>query len=192
MCPLFGTPRDLPENKLPTYEDVMRCCSFERQNLAPLEGSEEPEFSKIASIVAQKTLNLYEKASIPSVSYDRTLALIKKYHDACNGTKKSLPKVPSSATVSKKVVDFKMRAKKLFDFATCKCVNFDTCSCEKSKRVPVRERAFLTDQRTDRKLFIGGIDEEVTRALQKRELRKSKDLARSTPVLTEETANENI
>lgn len=82
MCPLFGSPRALTGTQLPTYEDMMRYCGFKRQNLAPFQGSKEHEFSKIASIVAQRTLSLYEKVSNPSVSYDRTLAFIKKYHDA--------------------------------------------------------------------------------------------------------------
>lgn len=33
-CPLFGNPRDLPQNKLPSQEDVLKCCFQERYNLA--------------------------------------------------------------------------------------------------------------------------------------------------------------
>nr|CAD7457485.1 unnamed protein product [Timema tahoe] len=33
-CPLFGYPRDLVLNKLPTHEDVLKCCFQKRYNLA--------------------------------------------------------------------------------------------------------------------------------------------------------------
>ena len=34
-----------------------------------------------------------------------------------------------------------------YDIATCKCKDLASCKCEKSRKVPVIEKAFLLDQR---------------------------------------------
>ena len=69
-------------------------------------------------------------------------------------------------------INFLGHSKKLFDFAHCKCDSFDSCTCHKDIKVPIIERSFLLDQRSDRKLYIGPQDLKQSSKLQKREARK--------------------
>ena len=55
----------------------------------------------------------------------------------------------------------------LFDISACKCTNLESCSCDKNRKVPMKERNFLKDQRNDRSLFIGMLDQEETARLTK-------------------------
>jgi hypothetical protein len=66
---------------------------------------------------------------------------------------------------------------KLFDIAACKCKEF-LCKCNKIRRVPVEECTFLLDQRTTRKMVIGGIDKTITEHIHKKMIRQSKEAAR--------------
>lgn len=61
-CPIFGTPKDLSLNKLPTGEDVLRCLSNERYNLALKINNKRVSFSQVANTVANKIISLYKKA----------------------------------------------------------------------------------------------------------------------------------
>ena len=55
------------------------------------------------------------------------------------------------------------KSKDLFDFSSCKCYSFSTCSCPKQMKIPVLEQMFLTDQRNERKMIIGNVDKEATK-----------------------------
>jgi len=66
---------------------------------------------------------------------------------------------------------------KLFDIAACKCKE-SLCKCDKTRRVPVEERTFLSDQRTTRKMVIGGIDKTITEQRHNRMIRQSKEAGR--------------
>ena len=60
----------------------------------------------------------------------------------------------------------------LFDISACKCTNLESCSCDKSRKVPMKERNFLKDQRNDRSLFIGKLDQDETARLTNNTKRK--------------------
>lgn len=52
----------------------------------------------------------------------------------------------------------KVKSKKLFDFATCRCTSRLNCKCPRDKKVPHADYGFLKDQRTKRELsFIAKI-----------------------------------
>lgn len=55
----------------------------------------------------------------------------------------------------------------LFDIAACKCSSFDSCTCSKDKKVPIIERSFLLDQRTNRQVMIGTHDHHATQKIQR-------------------------
>ena len=50
-------------------------------------------------------------------------------------------------------------------------LNFSACSCVSAEKVPRKEREFLLDQRTNKKMVISGVDR-----LESLRLRKLKDL----------------
>ncbi|ESO12755.1 hypothetical protein HELRODRAFT_159338 [Helobdella robusta] len=71
--------------------------------------------------------------------------------------------------------------KTLFDISACKCgEDFDNCFCK--NKVPKRERDFLTDQRTVRKMIIGNTDKKISQSLQKSLARKAKEEARLSKI----------
>ena len=64
---------------------------------------------------------------------------------------------------------------RLFDISACKCI-FEVCSCDKNRKVPSAEQAFLHDQRTLRLMAIGGIDKLASKNIAMKLLRKAKEL----------------
>ena len=66
----------------------------------------------------------------------------------------------------------------LFDVCACKCSDFNEYSCEKSRKVPIKERHFLIDQRGSRMLFIGEVDKKETERLSENFNRKETEKQR--------------
>ena len=64
----------------------------------------------------------------------------------------------------------------MFDIAACQCQNLlQICNCtKKENKVSQEERAFLVDQRNERKLFIDKIDIDITEKNKKRQVRQEK------------------
>ena len=52
--------------------------------------------------------------------------------------------------------------KNLFDLSTCTCLDFERCTCKPKNRVPLAERDFLCDQRSDRRMVIAELDKAAT------------------------------
>ena len=70
----------------------------------------------------------------------------------------------------------------LFDICACKC--FDSgarersaCKCPLACKIPATEWEFWIDQKTNRNMFIGKVDKEVTVKLQKKAKRTSKTIS---------------
>ena len=66
----------------------------------------------------------------------------------------------------------------LFDISACNCKDFTASNCPKEKKVPIQERIFWVDQRSERKMCIGTIDKKVT--MEKSFQRKLSRKVRST------------
>ena len=168
-CPIFGSPKDISQINLPTYEDMLRCCFFERLNLAPKTGNKEPCFSIIAENVAAKIESVWAKAStaIPIVTHSRILQMIHTYHGKYTNIKRSYKRDKTRTAFQAKINTFRQEAcTKLFDIAACKCIAFENCTCERTKKIPRNEYNFLKDQRTTRLLYIGSLDINETKRLQ--------------------------
>ena len=58
----------------------------------------------------------------------------------------------------------------MFDICICKCKIFIDCHCK--VKVPIRERYFLVDQRTVRKMAIGNVDKKAAQLLHNNMKRK--------------------
>ena len=53
--------------------------------------------------------------------------------------------------------------KKLFDISACKCLDFERCTCKLKNQVPLAERDFLCDQRSDLiRMVIAELDKAAT------------------------------
>nr|CAD7445687.1 unnamed protein product [Timema bartmani] len=106
-CPLFGYPRDLVLNKLPTHEDVLKCCFQKRYNLALETNNKCVSFYKVSAIVAQKIKSVFDKALIPTVSEYRIVQLTNAYHDSYYKLRKSYNCDTNKATFKEKIENFK-------------------------------------------------------------------------------------
>ncbi|KAK3924212.1 2,6-dihydroxypyridine 3-monooxygenase [Frankliniella fusca] len=174
-CSLFGASSDFTGNQLPTYKDVMKCVADVRATLMAERGNNyTPSIFEVASVVARRVKVIWDKATIPTLSEDYIIKLIQRYNDKCIAIKKSISK--TSAPVVQNRNKFLSEARcRLFDVAACKCPSFENCKCERLLKVPVQEQSFILDQRTDRKMVIGGVDVKTTAVLQKREARRERD-----------------
>lgn len=167
-CPIFGTIQDLKDNVLPTYQEVMKCYEWSRIQIKIQSGSnKEPSFSEIAQIVTQRVEEVWQKASIPVVSHNRVIQLLKAYHLKCKNLLKSLKRLSHE-----RKTEFLQQSEFLFDICSCKCKIISQCNCPREVKVPREEHDFLMDQRGERKMIIGGIDRNRTKNLKKKLARK--------------------
>ncbi|GBN13582.1 hypothetical protein AVEN_120595-1 [Araneus ventricosus] len=107
-CPIFGRPEDISQINLPTYEDMLRCCFFQRLNLVPKTRNKEPSFSRIAENVATKIESIWAKAStaIPIVTHSRVLQMIHTYLGKYTNFKKSYKRDNTSKAFQTKIKAF--------------------------------------------------------------------------------------
>lgn len=173
-CAIFGNACELREIVLPTYTDVMRHYFFERQ-IFKENSKKDPSVSDISNVIATKLKILWTKASIPSVSHERVKKMIVDYHRKYKALLKHRKERIGNDNFRKKVDEFRSKADStLFDISTCKCSSFTDCGCDRMKRVPKEEQLFLEDQRTNRKMMIGGIDIKSTKKREQLVERKRK------------------
>lgn len=169
-CRIFGSFDELSERKLPTYKNVMKYYNLVRYRVKVTNSSKkEPTINEISEIVTQKVESLWFKASIPIISHTRVMQLYKTYHAKCTNLIKSWNRLSED-----KKQDFLLSFEKILDLSACKCKNFQLCSCPKEKKCPIAEQTFLTDQRTNRKMVMDGIDLTATRKNMKSIERKQK------------------
>lgn len=173
-CPIFGMAEEIPKNVLPTKADVMRYYQWFRHNLKAGQNKKEPSFLQIVTPVARGIEKVWQNASIPVVSRKRIIQLIKNCHDKYMNLMKSYKARKTQNSFNEKLVTFRNSYNVLFDIASCKC-DSSSCHCEKTRKIPKPEQQFLLDQRTQRKMRIGGIDLKATKKLQAKLQRKLKD-----------------
>ena len=69
-CPIFGAPKPLPGNMLPTYEDVLKCHLYERFQVIK-RSKKDPSAKLITRNISENIKTIWDKASIPTVSDKR-------------------------------------------------------------------------------------------------------------------------
>jgi len=67
---IFGQPKVLSSSTLPSYEDVIRACQFERITLLEIS-RKEPIFSAICQLVADSDKKIWNSALKQTVSLKR-------------------------------------------------------------------------------------------------------------------------
>lgn len=181
-CPVFGLPEKLPVSQLPTYNDIMKYYLFIRHELKPDITTKEPTVHEISERLAQEVLEIWQKSSLPTVSFKRILQLIRVYHDKYRCLMKPYRGRQTNIKYQEKINKFISDSHSLFDICICKCKVISDCNCPKECRIPKVEVDFLLDQRTTRKMMIGGVDVATTAKNKKKQERKEKALYRSTEV----------
>ncbi|GBL75381.1 hypothetical protein AVEN_194577-1 [Araneus ventricosus] len=195
-CPIFGEPRSFLQNKLSTYECVIRCCFEERYNLSLVTNNKNVSFPKVASTVVKQIKCLYDKASIPSLSDCQIVKIINVYHDSYIKIRKSYKRDKDKPLFKARLEDLKLKARSLFDVAACKCTMTVKCTCqnttdayqcailikclcEKTNKIPVLELRFMFLQRNYNLGKIGSIDKTLTKKINVKTERKARDLQRA-------------
>lgn len=157
---VFGYPKELAKNVLPTCEGVFKAyCHYQQNNACN-------SVYDIAKNIAAEVTEIYANASIPTIAFH-----IEKGND--------LRKYPESKRSSTSYQESLSCFSKLFDICSCKCVDGGIrerkdCTCPLECKIPRIEWDFWIDQKTTRKMVIGKIDPFVTSKLQKLEERKWK------------------
>ena len=80
-CPIFGDSCDFSKNQSPSYNAVIKCYQFVRNEM---ESDNEKDFpvSVIVSEEAKKVQAIYKRPSITYATKPRTIARIKNYNQA--------------------------------------------------------------------------------------------------------------
>ena len=173
-CPKIWNLRDLSKTVLPTYSDVVKGYLHERQ-LIKLTTNKDPSVSKIFEPFVMKIKDLWIKALIPCVSDNRIRRMISNYHSKYRNILKSIKRKKDNVKFKDKRSEFKSHSDKtLLDISSCKCQSFSVCSCTRDRKIPERNKTFLTDQRTSKKMAIGGVNAAVSKKIVIREERKSR------------------
>lgn len=170
-CHIFGAGKELPKNALPTYEDVMKYfISVTQSNGNVFRDSAK----KAIEVVALDVEKIWTRASIPIIKHCTIVTRLKAYHQKYNAIKKYAENQQTSDKYKNKLKMFQKHSKLIFDIATCKCQLNTSCDCTKDRKIPIREREFLADQRGARKMMIGPVDNKISKAIVASNARKLK------------------
>lgn len=156
---VFGNPlSEFPTSELPTRMQVGKHIVF-------LKESKFSNNKELISHLAQTIIDLWHRAGIPPQPTKTVKTKLQRFLQ--EGSEVSKRAKRSDRRTRK----FKDSLHSLFDISACQCKDIDACRCAKDMKVPAREREFLLDQRTLRKMQIGAIDKPVT-AMMKRRMTK--------------------
>lgn len=154
-CPVYGIANELETKQLPNIREVMQHFSFIQTQFPT-----NIKTSDIAIKVATNVLEIWNKASIPTVSAKRVQQKIESLRKALRVILKRKGEAKNTA--------FSLawqESSNLFDIAECQCLEYNNCACPRDAKVPTLEREFLLDQRNERKMVIGCLDKETTNKL---------------------------
>ena len=110
--------------------------------------------SRICNQLASDIVPVYQRPSVSPSSVQGIVKQLQMYHDKYQNIMRWHKSRWESAYFKEKVRAFVL----LFDFSSCKCVDFANCNCAKEKQVPQTEQSFFSDQWDPRRRFIGSID----------------------------------
>ncbi len=79
-CPIFGIPKRMNLNSLPTVGDVLMDYQWVRLDLRE-HPEKEPTVSEITTVLTNKIKEVWMRASIPTVTIKRISQLVRFHHD---------------------------------------------------------------------------------------------------------------
>ena len=140
-CDVFGQPRSLPTSSLPSYQDVMRACQFERFTLLQIS-SKEPAFSDICELIADSIVKVWNSASVPIVSLKRVKDMMNIYHQKLKKILYDYRTRVDTPVYQAKLCDFRNQSKLLFEIAACKCSDFFHAAAFLLKKFLIKNASF--------------------------------------------------
>lgn len=168
---VFGDPKELCQNVIPLGVDVFKAYMHHQRK------KDNNTVKETCRLVAQQVMDIYIKASIPTIEFDSIVRRVQRLIDKGS----ELRKYPESKRTSDAYQGNVSRFYELFDVCSCKCYdegirNRNSCTCPRENKIPALEWPFWIDQKSDRKMVIGSIDISESRKIVKREKRKVKQL----------------
>lgn len=140
----FLYPAVLPENKLPTYAEVLNYFLYLQKNDAQLTAT------AASLLVGNKVANFWEQCSIPIIQEMSISKKIRLWNEKYKHLLDNMRKSKKSKSALERFQELQHEAANLFDIACCNCIELEDCSCEESAKVPPPMRDFLNDQRNQR------------------------------------------
>ena len=149
-CVIFGAPRNLPTNTLPTYTDLVKKYIQLRHDLKTDNGK-YPSFLDISHKLCYEVEEIWEMASLPTVTHGQAIKKLRSFHDKYSTILKVYKRKKDQPNYQRRLLNFRDKANILFDISKCKCFDMASdCKCAKEHKVPGHERQFLEDQRGPR------------------------------------------
>ncbi len=174
----FGTVQPLRTTQLPTALDII-CAYDDGKNSSCLRYTSRNDKSKVIHQLGQTTLDIWKKASIPTIKDHsvemKIMRMIDAMFDKPFKLKEKQKADPGFMTAKCKNID------KLFDIAKCGCYrgcqNMEEaqqvkCQCQPSHKIPEKEIPYYLDQKSERKLYISSVDLTAAKGVREREQRK--------------------
>ena len=158
-CVLGESISELPQIELPTKLQIAK-------HFLHLKETKYSGHKELVPVICQSVIKIWDRAGIPQQPLKTIKTKLSRLMEECSETTKH------AETDKSKM--FVQSLDKLFDIASCQCKNFDECACEKDKKIPRRERAFLMDQRTAREMVIAGVDKKTTEVMKRRQVREDR------------------
>ena len=148
-CLIFGTSKLFAENILPTYEDVMKCYLFQRFQLKR-QSKKDPSAKLIAKKVSERIKSIWDKAFIPTVTDEHIYQKVIDYHTSYKKLMKSAQQ--KMQRVSRLDVTTFINRRNIFLMSlTANAAQIQNADALNTKKVPIKEVAFLIDQRNELK-----------------------------------------
>jgi hypothetical protein len=158
---MFGLPKELSRNYLPTYADVTKFYFWVQNNIQNRSPTKRNEtVADITQILVARVKEIWINSSIAIVSHDRVLRLFCGYYDKYLKLLKAFKQCQKQHKYKQMLNSFKEEGHShLFDIAACKC-GLDKCQCDRGVK-----SQFLSDQISTRLMFIGHIDQALSKKL---------------------------
>ena len=168
---------------LPTLKDVYKGFLYRQNELKLKNGNVLPKFCDVANLVLEDIRKTWVFASLESVllGKERIIVMIQKLVKRVSDLKAQPKSRLTSPSYVAKLEVLVKEADQLFDVSSCKCTfvlpegmtendipcsnkwrTKVSCQCPLEKRVHPRELQFLLDQRGNRSMRIGSLDQNVT------------------------------
>ena len=176
----LGQPADLPSNQLPLDVDIFnKFKKMKEDDIAALN-------KDIGVKIAEEVIAMWrDKGNLPTYEVKGVGVRVEKVYargkDVLKIPKdrrdKMIAELDKEEDENKQVGRKKKKIdtfEKLFDICPCQHLSREDCDCPASDKVAVREFSFLLDQRTDRKMVVSGVDDEVSKAWESSRQRKEK------------------
>jgi hypothetical protein len=171
-CPILGFPSLLPNAKLPTSAQVLRCF-YQHQFAYRLLAGKFPNKNDIATTVAREVKTRWTQSTIPSLSEQEVQRKVCKLVDEFKKVNQKFKRLEQSPEDQEQHLKNYLKTIEgvLFEVPACRCTDFDKCVCPVAYRIPKEEQAFIADQRDPkgRKGRIGPVDRKTSQKMRRKE-----------------------